>query len=221
MAHFSRSPAVLGGGFVLLQPPAWQILQVVVFQYNPESLRHRIAVIAVPEQPADARLLGSTSSWWSPGWVGELLGSMTSWWPSGSTGNAPAARERTEVRERIEMELVFDAADDLEYPDAHAETARLGLLPRLDALRAVAFPTSSSGASPVLLLLFGARQALPVRVSTLAIDEEAFGPTLCPLRARARLELEVLSPRELPAAGPPNLAVQEALRSITAASGSA
>jgi len=220
MAHLSRPPAVQSGGFVLLQPPAWHLLQAVIFQYNPDALCRRIAVIAVPEQPAEAEL-GSTSSWWSSGWIGELLGSFTNWWPFGSTGNAPAARERTEARERIGMELVFDAADDLEHPDVHPETAQLGLLPRLDALRAVAFPTPSSGASPVLLLLFGVRQALPVRVSTLAIDEEAFSPTLCPLRARARLELEVLLPRELPAGGPPNLAVQEALRSITAASGSA
>jgi hypothetical protein len=187
MAHLSRSPSVQSGGLVLVQPPAWQVLQAVVFQYNPEALRRRIAV---PEEPADA------------------------------AGSAVAARERMEARERVEMELVFDAADDLEHPDVHPEAARLGLLPRLDALRAVAFPAWSTGASPVLLLLFGARRPLPVRVLALAVDEEALSPTLCPLRASARLELEVLSPHELPDGGLPDLAVQEALRSITVASAS-
>ena len=187
MAPLPRSPSVLSGAFVLLQPPSWRALQVVVFQYNPEALRHRIAI---PEQHAG----------------GGLLGSIARWKPAASV---------PETRERIELELLYDAADDLEHPDVHPETVRLGLLPRLEALRAVAFPASLTGAAPVLLLLFGARRALPVRVSALAIDEESFSPTLCPLRARARLELEALLPRELPAGGPPDTTVQEALRSIT------
>ena len=130
---------------------------------------------------------------------------------------APGAPAPAEARERIELELVLDAADDLEDPETHPETVRLGLLPRLDALRGATFPEPPPAPSTLLLLLLGAREARAVRALRLEVAEEGLSPSLCPLRARARLELEVLLRRELPPGGLPDLARQEAKRALDAA----
>ncbi|HVO20437.1 MAG TPA: hypothetical protein VMU15_14345 [Anaeromyxobacter sp.] len=187
MAPAAPSPVVERAGFVLLEIPTWRVLGAVPFQFNPEGLRRRLALSELVVGPGPLALA------------------------------APGAPGAAEARERIELELVLDAADDLEDPEAHPETVRFGLLPRLDALRGATFPEPPLAAPTLLLLLLGVREARAVRALRLEVAEEELSPSLCPLRARARLELEVLLQRDLPPGGVPDLARQEAKQALDAA----
>lgn len=125
--------------------------------------------------------------------------------------------ERSEVMrlkgpaiETIKLEVEIDAADYLEFPDQHANTAQFGIQPQLAALEGLINPTaaelisgnglSSAGTieiapaeAPLTLFVWSKQRILPVRLTELSIAEEAFDPALNPLRAKVSLGLRVLS----------------------------
>ena len=182
MARSPRSPLVRKGAFVLFDSPAWRARAVFSFQYNPESLHRRVEL-------AERR---------SGGLLGLLLGQA----PGGPASDA---------QERIDFELVFDATDDLEDPETHPGTVERGILPRLDALRAVLFP--AAGGTALLYLSLGDARTVPARALELDVVEQSFSPQLHPLRARARILLEVLAAGEAPGGGPPPAVFADALAS--------
>ncbi len=127
------------------------------------------------------------------------------------------AGERSEVLrmkgpavETIKLEAEIDAADQLEFPDQHANTVQYGIQPQLAALEGLINPTaaeliSSNGLAsigtieiapaeaPLTLFVWSKQRILPVRLTEFSITEEAFDPALNPLRAKVSLGLRVLS----------------------------
>ena len=51
--------------------------------------------------------------------------------------------------------------------------------------------------SPIVLFFWGPGRIVPVRIKSLTIEEQAFSPTLYPLRAQATIGIEVLTPQDL------------------------
>lgn len=127
-----------------------------------------------------------------------------------SSERSEAMRLKGPAVETIKLEAEIDAADQLEFPDQHANTVRFGIQPQLAALEGLINPTAaeliasnglaSSGTieiapaeAPLTLFVWSKQRILPVRLTEFSITEEAFDPALNPLRAKVSLGLRVLS----------------------------
>ena len=112
--------------------------------------------------------------------------------------------------ETIKLEAEIDAADQLEFPDQHANTVQFGIQPQLSALEGLINPSaaeliSSNGLAsigtieiapaqaPLTLFVWSAQRILPVRLTEFSVTEDAFDPDLNPLRAKVSLGMRVLS----------------------------
>jgi hypothetical protein len=104
--------------------------------------------------------------------------------------------------------------DELEEPSSHATTLELGLLPRLAALEALLYPSAEQMRQhdalaragtveilpipgPLLVFVWSAHRVVPVRLTELSIVEQAFDPSLRPIRAKVNLSLRTLSVDDL------------------------
>jgi hypothetical protein len=202
---FSRSPKLLKGAIVqfsssLIIP----IPNIILFQYNPESLSRSL-------HPYDPRAAGSGG---------------------GEAGTPPAAPETQPTNATIQpfdptesfsLTLLFDAADDLETPEQHPITYVTGVADRIAALEMLLYPVGDSllgnlvgaiGAAltggppqavrtvprkevPVILLVFGPGRIVPIRLINFTVDEQQWNPMLYPHRARVTLGMRVITSAEL------------------------
>jgi hypothetical protein len=174
MTTFPNSPRLLKGGLVLIDPDSGQVQRVISLQYNPDSLSRTLQVQSTGE----------------------------------GGDRAEALRLRGPAVETIKIEAEIDATDQLEAEDATA--GELGIHPQLAALETLVYPTSAqlesnnllaklgtleilAAESPLVLFVFGATRVLPVRITDLSITEDAFDPTLNPIRAKVNLGMRVLT----------------------------
>lgn len=185
-SEFPRSPKLLKGALVVFQsqktgPPP----NIIVFQYNPEQLTRSLAHRAAAPEP----------------------------------GNVGGAREDVfrvlgPPVETINLSVVLNATDQLEHPDQNPEVAVNGLHPALAALELLLYPASTqvllnrglaqAGSAqicpadlPLTLLVWGKSRAVPVRLTSFSINEEAFDPALNPIQAKVDLGMRVLTYMEL------------------------
>jgi hypothetical protein len=191
---YSGSPQLLKGALIefsasLLVPNA----NLIVFQYNPETLARSLAPWAPPtkedrEHPDD-KLLNQLKQPYDP-------------------------------QETFTLQLELDAADSLESVATNPGAAIYGIADRLSALEMLMYPevrTPANGLNvpvdaslqggpplgpnvqiisqarvPVVLFSWGPGRIVPVRVESFSVDEQAFLPTLYPLRAKVSLGLKIL-----------------------------
>jgi hypothetical protein len=154
------------------------LASVIVFQYNPDTLTRTIRARAAN--------------------------------PNADPGEALRLKGPPEETIRIEVEI--DAADQLERGQSPATT--MGLYPTLAALEMLLYPKASlmianevlarvgvieviAPEAPLTLFVWGAKRVLPVRLTSFTITEEAFDPTLNPIRAKVGLDLTVLTYQDL------------------------
>jgi len=177
MSGLTRSPKLLKGALVgvdLFNPVA----SVVPFQYNPHAVTRTI-------KPKGA---------------------------SGDGARAEAQRLTGPPDEEIKMDVQLDATDQLEKADGL--TAKTGIYPQLSALEMLTYPKSLlvitntvllavgtlevlPPVGPFTFLIWGAKRVLPVRVGEMVITEEAYDPSLNPIRAKVSLTLKVLTYADL------------------------
>lgn len=175
MSSFPNSPKLVKGGIVLLDPVSAAVQRIIVLQYNPDSLSRTLQSQAV-----------------------EL----------GGQNRSEALRLKGPPIETIKLEAELDATDQLEVRDDTA--IEVGLHPQLAALESLVYPTSAqligndqlqrSGVleiapmeAPLSLFIWSKNRILPVRVTDYSVTEEAFDPSLNPIRAKVSLGLRVLS----------------------------
>jgi len=182
MSSFPGSPRLLKGGIVLVDPDTGTILRVIPLQYNPDTLSRTL------------QIRGTT----------------------GESGDRfEALRLTGPPIETIKLEAEIDATDQLEFPDQNPVIAQLGLHAQLAALETIVYPDSarlqsnnslaSAGTleiapaqAPLTLFIWSKSRVLPVRITELSITEEAFDPSLNPIRAKISLGMRVLSVNDLP-----------------------
>jgi hypothetical protein len=180
---FPGSPKLLRGGLVQLDTASKAVVEVIVFQYNPDTVTRTLQPRTMIAEPGD-RL--------------ETL------------------RLTGPPHETIKLEAEFDAADQLEQAGVgNSPVVRHGLLPVLASLEGLITPTAAQLEAtdalfaqgmieiapleaPLIVLVWGVKRVVPVVVANLSITEEAFDPHLHPIRAKASLELKVLSTNDLP-----------------------
>ncbi len=117
--------------------------------------------------------------------------------------------------ETIKLEAEIDATDQLEFPDQNSTVVESGLHAQLAALETIIYPDSAKlqanndlaklgtleiapAEAPLTLFLWSKNRVLPVRITEFSVTEEAFDPSLNPIRARVSLGMRVLSVNDLP-----------------------
>jgi len=180
MSGFPRSPRLVKAGLVLIDPESGAIQRIVSLQYNSESLTRSLKVHAFDDE-AD---------------------------------RSQALRLRGPPVETFTLEAVLDATDQLEFPDANQAAVEAGLFPQIAAMETLVYPTSAqlrqqdslarAGTleiapveTPLALFIWSRHRIVPVRVTQLSVTEEAFDPSLNPIRAKVSLGLRALSTDDL------------------------
>ena len=178
----SSSPRLIKGGLVVMAPGGSAVRNTIALQYNPDSL---------------------TRSYQVQGVGGD-----------GGAERAQPFRLKGPAIETIKLEADIDATDQLEHPDSNANAVAFGIGPQIALLEALVNPSveeilavaaaTQNGTleilppeAPLVLFVWSKNRVVPVRVTDFSVTEEAFDPSLNPIRARVSLGLRVLSTDDL------------------------
>jgi hypothetical protein len=163
-----------------MDPGSGTVLRVIALQYNPESLSRTLQAQTVAEGADRSQALRLTA--------------------------API--------ETLKLDATIDATDQLELASQNPVTAANGIGPQLAALETLLYPSAASVEAnnvlasvgtleivpmeaPLTLFVWSDNRVLPVRVTEFSITEEAFTPSLHPIRAKVSLGLRVLGVADL------------------------
>lgn len=172
MTTFPGSPRITKGALVsidLFNPLAG----IVIFQYNPENLTRTLT----------PQVTESSDRFKGP------------------------------PEEKISASIEINAVDQLERADSTA--TRLGIYPQLAALEMMIYPKSLAvianaalslvgtievvpPKAPLTVFIWGIKRVVPVSLTSLSIEEQAFDVNLNPIRAKVSLGLQVLTYNDLP-----------------------
>lgn len=199
---YSRSPKMLKGAIVqFTKMPIIPIPNIIVFQYNPESLQRSLSPFEPKEKDPAAK--------------------------SGPPSAQPTAEhvQPFDPTETFTLNLLLDAADSLETPEMHPVAWATGVADRIAALEMLLYPVGDSllggllgsvsasvsigsgGISaslsmvktvprrevPVILFIWGPGRIVPVRLSSFVVEEQQFNQWLYPHRARVTIGMKVLT----------------------------
>ncbi len=181
MSTFPNSPRLVKGGIVLIDPNSSAVIRTIALQYNPDTLTRSLQIKALAE----------------------------------GGDRSDAMRLTGPPVETIKVDVELDATDQLEFPEQNPNATEFGLHPQLAALETIVYPDSaqiqsnnslaSAGTleiipmeTPLTLFIWSKNRVLPVRLTELSITEEAFDPSLNPIRAKVSLGMRVLSVNDLP-----------------------
>ncbi len=181
MSSFPGSPRLVRGGIVLVDPDTAAVQNVIVLQYNPDTLSRSLQVQSVHSEHGN---------------------------------RSEALRLTGPPIETYKLEAELDATDQLEQPDQNPNTVSYGLHPQIAALEMILYPTSSqllaanalsqAGTleiapmeAPLTLFIWSKVRVVPVRITDFSVTEEAFDPSLNPIRAKVSLGMRVLSVDDL------------------------
>ena len=183
-SSFPGSPRTLRGAIVAIDPVS-PLSRLVIFQYNPDEVTRTLRPRAAPSEE--------------------------------QTGVADAHRIWGAPVESVSMTVEVDATDQLETGDPIAAVS--GIAPQLAALEMLLYPSSARviadtalllagtiellpPSGPLTVLVWGPARAVPIRLESLTITEQAFDPGLSPTRASVQLSAQVLSYNDLPVSDP-------------------
>jgi hypothetical protein len=174
------SPKILKAGIVLVDPQSGRVQRIISLQYNPDSLSRTLQAQTVTAEG----------------------------------DRADAVRLKGPAIETYKLDAEIDATDQLEFPDRNPSAVESGIQPQLAALELLLYPSSAqlsanerlanSGTLEILpmqtalaLFVWSKNRIVPVRITDFSITEEAFDPSLNPIRAKVSLGLRVLSVDDL------------------------
>lgn len=180
MSSFPNSPQLLKAGIVLMNPDNGSVIRVISLQYNPDTLTRSFQ--------------------------------MQSYGDGGD--RSEALRLKSSPVETIRLEAEIDATDQLEFPGNNPGIVGNGIHAQLAVLESMLYPGSEAlqenyrlagrgvleivpMEAPLSLFVWSKHRAVPVRVTEFSVTEEAFDPSLNPIRARVSLGLRVLSINDL------------------------
>jgi len=203
---YSRSPKLLKGALVEFSERfIGPVPNIIIFQYNPESLSRSLEVWQPPAQSDE---------------------------DSGEERSAPppSTAQPSNPPETFTLSLELDATDELETGDPIAVAT--GVADRIAAMEMLLYPQEGSllgdllgsisgsisvgaggisaggsagaaeeavprGTVPIVLLVWGPGRIVPVRLTSFSVEEQAFSPILYPIRAKVSVGLKILTPEDL------------------------
>ncbi len=181
MTSSPRSPRLLKGGIVLIDPDTSAVERIIPLQYNPDTLTRTLQIRGAGEAGGDRsealRLTGPPTE--TIKLEAELDASDRL--EEADAGDDPEELSLHPVLAALET-LVYPSSADLRTQEQLAAGGSLEIAP---------------AESPLALFVWGAKRILPVRLTELTVTEEAFDPELNPIRAKVSLTLRVLSAADL------------------------
>jgi hypothetical protein len=192
MSDFPGRPFLLKGALVVFEAPIPVPTNLIVFQYNPETMTRKIS------QPAGGAQAGGG-------------GSASPCSTAGDTRNTMLL-----PTESYQLAVELDAADQMEINDPVTMTA--GLHPALAALELLLYPSLpqvviskvlakvgsafvNAPSVPIVLFVWGPFRVVPVIVSSVTVTEQAYDQLLNPIQAKVDLEMRSMTETELRSAG--------------------
>jgi hypothetical protein len=206
---YSRSPWLLKGAIIQFSAPMLvPIPNVIIFQYNPETMTRTLTPWAPAERTYD-----------DEGNLREL-----------SREQRNALSQPYDPQETFTVDLFLDACDALEEPDSHPIAVGTGVADRVAALEMLLYPPNDSaiggllgvsvdvsigggngfsvttGAKaraakrrsvPIVLFFWGPGRIVPVRITTFSVEEMLYSPLLYPLRAKVNVGMRVLDDNDM------------------------
>lgn len=177
---FPNSPRLTRGGLVLLDPDSGQLLQVISFQYNPDTLTRTLVPQTIGAEP------------------GDRLEALRVTGPPHETIKLEAEIDAT------------DALETPNANSADQAVATVGLLAYLSCLELTFTPPTSQlladdslaqagmieiapVEAPLTVFAWGRNRVAPVRLTEYSVTEHAFDTSLNPTRATVSLSLRVLT----------------------------
>jgi hypothetical protein len=178
MTNFPRSPRILKGGLVLIDPVSAAVRRIVVLQYNPDSLSRTLQVQGVGDSADRSQALRLKA-------------------PPVETLKLEAEIDVTDQLElpdegqnRIAVELGLHpqlaALETIIYPSS-AQVLQNHSLAQSGTLEIAPME------APLTIFVWSKSRILPVRVTDFSVTEEAFDPNLNPIRAKVSLGMRVLN----------------------------
>ena len=179
----------LRGAFIAYEPGGYpDKKRVIPFRFNPESLSRSVTV--------EAGQSGGGVEGAAPGAA------------AAPAGEASAAAGSGTLKESFSIQIRLDFADREESVSNLDE--EFGIAPEIAAIEELLYAaeteseSSSDGTEPVrparprptVLLVWGRKRVLPVRIASLKIDESVYNNHLNPVRAEIEASLEVLGEAE-------------------------
>jgi hypothetical protein len=179
MSSFPRSPRLLKGGIVLVDPESGAVQRVISLQYNPEKVTRSFQAKGVGADSGDRsqalRLKGPAVETIKIEVEIDAIDRLeTAEDPEIALGIQPQLAA-------LEM-LLYPATTHLQSNNTLAQTGTLEIAPMQ---------------SPLALFVWSRSRVVPVRVTELSITEEAFDPALNPIQAKVSLGMRVLSVDDL------------------------
>lgn len=182
MTTFPRSPKLIRGGIVLVDPTSGAVKRVITMQYNPDSMSRTLQVQGIGDGGARSEAL-------------RLKG------PAVETIKIEAELDAAD-----QLEFPNDNPNTVQF-GLHPQIAALESLVNPASADLVAQNSMAASGTleitpteaPMAIFVWSAQRVLPVRVTEFSVTEEAFDPLLNPIRAKLSLGMRVLNVDDLPA----------------------
>jgi hypothetical protein len=185
---YPRSGHAVRGGLVRIDGRRRTVLDVVCFQFNPDSVTRTLQTRTMTGEPGDrletTRLTGPPHE--TIKLDAELDAADALAAPTSANGDVVARNGLLPVLACLER-IITPPVDDLRAVEALYDAGRFEVAP---------------ATAPLLLFVWGPQQIRPVTITSMTITEEAFDQHLHPIRARVSLELKVLTTSDLSLADP-------------------
>lgn len=214
---YPNSPLLLKGALIYFGAPMLiPIPNIIIFQYNPETMTRTLNPWKPPERAVTVADDGSTSR-------ADL-----------SATQRYGLSQPFDPEETFSLTLELDATDALAEPESHPIAVATGVADRLAAIEMLMYPPGDSllggllgsvsgsvsfsagglsiGAeaqsaqlqqksAPIVLFFWGPGRIVPVRITSLSIEEQQYSPLLYPTRAKASIGIKVLDLDDLVGVG--------------------
>jgi len=176
MTTFPRSPLILKGGIVLLNPVTSAIDRIIALQYNPASLSRTLKAQSVGDGGDRSQVLRLK---------GPPVETISLEAEIDATDQLEFPEQNKEVQENgiapmlatLES-MVYPKSSDLLANNGQAGLGVLEILPM---------------EGPLILFIWSKNRVIPVKLTTFSITEEAFDPKLNPILAKVSLGMQVLT----------------------------
>jgi hypothetical protein len=179
MTSFPGSPKLLKGGIVLLDPDTGVPVQIVVLQYNPDTLSRTLQLQGIGPEPGD-RLEALRLK--SPPLETIKLEAEIDATDQMEGGDTTVAQLGIYPQLAALEVMVYPTSAQLRDNNSQSHSGVLEIAPM---------------EAPLSLFVWSQVRVLPVRMTEFSITEEAFDPNLNPIRAKVSLGMRVLTVNDL------------------------
>lgn len=181
MSASPRSPRLLKGGIVLLDPESGAVVRNIALQYNPDTLTRSFQAKTVGAESGDRseafRIKGPPVE--SIKLEAEIDATDQLEFPD---QNPNAATLGIHPQLAALETILYPSTSHLQSNNSLAQSGTLEIAPMQ---------------APLMLFVWSRSRVVPVRLTELSITEEAFDPALNPIRAKVSLGMRVLSVDDL------------------------